>query len=58
MAEYNEMSEEELRQRTRALLDEAHPEQMESIPFREKQYEHGLAWVQFPEGYGGLGLSP
>jgi alkylation response protein AidB-like acyl-CoA dehydrogenase len=58
MAEIREMSEDELRARTRALLDEAHPEQVESIPFRQKQYEHGLAWVHFPEGYGGLGLSP
>ena len=58
MAEYRIMSEEELRERTRALLDEVHPEKVASQPFREKQYEHGLAWVHFPEGYGGLGLSP
>jgi alkylation response protein AidB-like acyl-CoA dehydrogenase len=58
MAEYREMTEDELRQRTRALLDEVHPEKVESIPFRQKQYEHGLAWVHFPEGHGGLGLSP
>jgi len=58
MAEHREMPEDELRARTRALLDEVHPERVESIPFRQKQYEHGLAWVHFPEGYGGLGLSP
>jgi len=58
MSEEREMSEDELRARTRALLDEVHPERVESIPFRQKQYEHGLAWVHFPEGYGGLGLSP
>ena len=58
MAEQVTMSEEELRARTRALLDEVHPEKVESIPFRQKQYEHGLAWVHFPEGYGGLGLNP
>jgi alkylation response protein AidB-like acyl-CoA dehydrogenase len=58
MAEQQTMSEEELRKRTRALLDEVHPEKTASIPFRQKQYEHGLAWVHFPEGYGGLGLSP
>ncbi|MBW2243612.1 MAG: acyl-CoA dehydrogenase family protein [Deltaproteobacteria bacterium] len=52
------MSEDELRARTRALLDEAHPEQVEAIPFRQAQYDHGLAWVHFPEGYGGLNLSP
>jgi len=52
------MSEEELRERTRALLDEVHPERTDSVTFRRAQYDHGLAWVQFPEGYGGLGLSP
>ncbi len=26
--------------------------------FLEAQYDAGLAWVHFPEGYGGLGLSP
>ncbi len=58
MAEVREMSEDELRARTRALLEEVHPERVESMPFRQKQYEHGLAWVHFPEGYGGLGFSP
>jgi alkylation response protein AidB-like acyl-CoA dehydrogenase len=58
MAEHRSMSEDELRARTRALLEEVHPERVASIPFRRKQYEHGLAWVHFPEGYGGLGLSP
>jgi len=58
MAELLSMSEEEVRERTRALLDEVHPERVDSITFRRKQYEHGLAWVHFPEGYGGLGISP
>ncbi|MBW2229448.1 MAG: acyl-CoA dehydrogenase family protein [Deltaproteobacteria bacterium] len=58
MAEYNEMSDEVLRERTRALLEEAHPEKCDSVTFRRAQYEHGLAWVHFPEGYGGLGLNP
>ncbi len=26
--------------------------------FRSRQYELGLAWVSFPEGYGGLELAP
>jgi alkylation response protein AidB-like acyl-CoA dehydrogenase len=52
------MSEEELRGRVRALLEEVHPERTDSVAFRRKQYEHGLAWVHFPEGHGGLGLSP
>jgi len=58
MAEHRIMSEDELRERTRTLLAEVHPERVASIPFRRKQYEHGLAWVHFPEGHGGLGLSP
>jgi alkylation response protein AidB-like acyl-CoA dehydrogenase len=58
MAEYRTMSEEELRQRTRALLEEVHPEKTDSVTFRRAQYEHGLAWLHFPEGHGGLGLSP
>lgn len=58
MAEHRKMPEEELRERTRALLQEVHPEKVESIPFRRKQFEHGLAWVHFPEGHGGLGLNP
>jgi alkylation response protein AidB-like acyl-CoA dehydrogenase len=58
MAELVQMSEDEVRARTRALLDELHPEQTDSITFRRKQFEHGLAWVHFPEGHGGLGISP
>ena len=48
----------EARAETRALLEEVHPEKVDSVTFRKKQYEHGLAWVHFPEGLGGLGLSP
>jgi alkylation response protein AidB-like acyl-CoA dehydrogenase len=53
-----EMSEEEIRERVRALLAEAHPDRVDQFTFRGKQYDHGLAWVHFPEGYGGLGVSP
>ena len=28
------------------------------MTFLGRQYDLGLAWVHFPEGYGGLGLSP
>ena len=58
MSDHVQMSEEELRERTRALLDQVHPEETDSVTFRRAQYEHGLAWVHFPEGHGGLGLSP
>jgi alkylation response protein AidB-like acyl-CoA dehydrogenase len=53
-----EISEEEIRERVRALLAEAHPDRVDQFTFRGKQYDHGLAWVHFPEGYGGLGVSP
>ena len=58
MTDSKTLGEEELRARVRVLLEEAHPEKTEAIAFRQKQYEHGLAWVHFPEGHGGLGLSP
>jgi alkylation response protein AidB-like acyl-CoA dehydrogenase len=28
------------------------------VTFRGAQYDRGLAWVHFPEGFGGLGLEP
>ncbi|MDG2308290.1 MAG: acyl-CoA dehydrogenase family protein [Candidatus Binatia bacterium] len=52
------MSEEELRQRTRTLLAEVHPDKVDRVTFRGTQFDHGLAWVHFPEGHGGLGLTP
>jgi alkylation response protein AidB-like acyl-CoA dehydrogenase len=55
---HREMSEEEIRGRVRALLEEAHPDRVDQLTFRAKQFEHGLALVHFPEGYGGLGVSP
>jgi alkylation response protein AidB-like acyl-CoA dehydrogenase len=53
-----EISEADLRARVRKLLEEAHPDKVDQFTFRGKQYDHGLAWVHFPEGYGGLGVSP
>jgi alkylation response protein AidB-like acyl-CoA dehydrogenase len=58
MADLREMDEGELRARVRKLLEEVHPERTDPVTFRRKQYEHGLAWVHFPEGYGGLAISP
>jgi alkylation response protein AidB-like acyl-CoA dehydrogenase len=53
-----EITEADLRARVRKLLEEAHPDKVDQFTFRGKQYDHGLAWVHFPEGYGGLGISP
>jgi alkylation response protein AidB-like acyl-CoA dehydrogenase len=45
-----------------ALIDDliaAHdPKTTDSITFRGAQYDRGLAWVHYPEGFGGLGLEP
>ncbi|MGB5758524.1 MAG: acyl-CoA dehydrogenase family protein [Acidimicrobiales bacterium] len=40
------------------LLETHNPADCSRIEFRGHQYDHGLAWVQFPEGFGGLGVRP
>jgi alkylation response protein AidB-like acyl-CoA dehydrogenase len=40
------------------LLTETPPATTPEQDFLGHQYDLGLAWIQFPEGYGGLGLSP
>ncbi len=44
--------------RTAELLDSADPRHTDTVEFRRRQYELGLAWVHFPPGFGGLGLAP
>jgi alkylation response protein AidB-like acyl-CoA dehydrogenase len=48
--------------RVDALVDEllaAHdPKSTKTEAFRGAQYDLGLAWVYFPEGFGGLGCAP
>ena len=34
------------------------PRSTDPVTFRGAQYDRGLAWVHFPEGFGGLGLAP
>ena len=50
------------RARVEAAIDRllaAHdPRTEDNISFRGVRYDHGLAWVHFPEGYGGLGVRP
>src|SRR5260370_20154766 len=53
-----QITEEDVRSKVRALLKEAHPDKVDQFTFRGKQFDHGLAWVHFPEGLGGLGVSP
>ena len=45
-------------ERVRQLCESSPPESTEVVQFRRRQYAAGLAWVHFPEGYGGLGLPP
>jgi alkylation response protein AidB-like acyl-CoA dehydrogenase len=40
------------------LLAEFPPASTPAATFLGAQFDKGLAWVHFPEGYGGLGLSP
>ena len=40
------------------LLGELDPRKTDPVELRGRQYELGLAWVHFPDGYGGLDLPP
>ena len=53
-----DVTEDDLRARTRGLLEEVDPTEVDMIRFRGEQFDRGLAVVRFPEGRGGLGLSP
>ena len=44
-------------QLTDKLIAELDPETTDAVQLRSRQYDLGLAWVHFPEGFGGLGLS-
>ncbi len=41
-----------------ALLAAHDPTTMDAVTFRGHRFDAGLAWVYFPEGHGGLGVSP
>jgi alkylation response protein AidB-like acyl-CoA dehydrogenase len=47
-----------VKERVTQLLDEVDPRSVSLVEFRGKQYDAGLAWVHFPEGWGGLGIAP
>jgi alkylation response protein AidB-like acyl-CoA dehydrogenase len=40
------------------LLASHDPRQVDDRTFRGARYDHGLAWVHFPSGFGGLGVRP
>src|SRR5688572_22439571 len=45
-------------ERVDQLLADHPPAETQPQEFWGAQYDAGLAWVYFPEGYGGLGASP
>ena len=50
------ITEDDLRARVRQFIAEV--DATDRVAFRGAQFDRGLAWVHFPEGCGGLGLSP
>ena len=46
-----------LRERVRAFLAEHDPQEMPKQDFLNARFGAGLAWVHYPEGLGGLGVS-
>jgi alkylation response protein AidB-like acyl-CoA dehydrogenase len=46
-----------LAERVRAFLAEHDPAQMGKQDFLNARFDAGLAWVHYPEGLGGLGIS-
>ena len=40
------------------LLQTHDPKHTDPAAFRGAQYDRGLAWVHFPEGFGGVNLPP
>ena len=44
--------------RVEELLSDMDPRTSDPVEFRGRQYDLGLAWVQFPVGWGGLGVPP
>jgi alkylation response protein AidB-like acyl-CoA dehydrogenase len=51
-------AEHEVIERVEQLLAEHPPEGTHPRAFLGHQFDRGLAWVQFPEGYGGMGAGP
>ncbi len=47
-----------VKERIEELLDTVDPKAVSMEELRGQQYDLGLAWVHFPEGWGGLGLAP
>ena len=57
VGEVTARNDEELVSRKIDELLAAHPPTSDPVEFLGAQFDAGLAFVHFPEGYGGLGLS-
>ena len=53
----SEATPEAIRDRVRAFLAEHDPAEMAKQDFLNARFDAGLAWVHYPEGLGGLGVS-
>lgn len=58
MAQATEQPREQVRELTRDLLSRHDPATTPAEEFWGAQFDAGLAWIHFPKGQGGLGLSP
>ncbi|HEX4901446.1 MAG TPA: acyl-CoA dehydrogenase family protein [Acidimicrobiales bacterium] len=47
-----------VREAVEQLLADCHPKEHDKVAFRGAVYDAGLAWIHFPEGWGGMGLAP
>ena len=52
-----EQSEKALNLRIDDFLEKFNPQEMEDVAFRSARFDAGLAWIHFPEGQGGNGLT-
>ena len=50
------MVRDDLRSRVKALLAATDPATTDRLDFLRARFDAGLAWANFPEGLGGLGL--
>src|SRR4051794_41957101 len=50
--------EQQVVERVEQLLRDNDPKKTDPTTFLGAQYDLGLAWVHFPEGYGGVGVGP
>ncbi len=57
MLTQSESTPEAIRERVRAFLAGHHPAEMPKQDFLNARFDAGLAWVHYPEGLGGLGVS-